>query len=117
VTCLRVIATQLAARRDSQHAQIRGCFAALARICAALEPSHSVPLLMIAGVAWAGAFPAPTARGYAFSKEDRFRTDIIERIMCDLAVDLSRVSRCPAATCDPQSSTGRGPRASSLTAS
>jgi uncharacterized protein involved in response to NO len=30
--------------------------AALARICAALEPSHSAPLLMIAGIAWAGAF-------------------------------------------------------------
>jgi uncharacterized protein involved in response to NO len=30
--------------------------AALARICAALEPAHSVSLLMIAGVAWAGAF-------------------------------------------------------------
>ena len=30
--------------------------AALARVCAALEPSHSVPLLMIAGVAWAVAF-------------------------------------------------------------
>ncbi len=30
--------------------------AALARICAALDPAYSVPLLMIAGVAWAGAF-------------------------------------------------------------
>ncbi|WP_065751142.1 NnrS family protein [Bradyrhizobium paxllaeri] len=30
--------------------------AALARICAALEPSHAIPLLMVAGVAWAGAF-------------------------------------------------------------
>ena len=30
--------------------------AALARICAALDPVYSVPLLMIAGVAWAGAF-------------------------------------------------------------
>jgi len=29
---------------------------ALARICAALEPAHSVPLLTVAGVAWAGAF-------------------------------------------------------------
>ena len=29
---------------------------ALARVCAALEPAHSIPLLMIAGVAWAGAF-------------------------------------------------------------
>ncbi|KRR27824.1 short-chain dehydrogenase [Bradyrhizobium lablabi] len=30
--------------------------AALARICAALEPSHAIPLLTVAGVAWAGAF-------------------------------------------------------------
>jgi oxygen-independent coproporphyrinogen-3 oxidase len=34
-----------------------------------------------------------TAKGYAFTEEDRFRADIIERIMCDLAVDLPRVSR------------------------
>jgi len=33
-----------------------------------------------------------TAKGYAFTTEDRFRADIIERIMCDLAVDLPRVS-------------------------
>ena len=30
--------------------------AALARVCAALEPTHSIPLLMVAGVAWAAAF-------------------------------------------------------------
>jgi len=30
--------------------------AALARVCAALEPAHSAPLLTIAGVAWAAAF-------------------------------------------------------------
>ena len=30
--------------------------AALTRICAALEPAHSVPLLTVAGVAWAAAF-------------------------------------------------------------
>jgi uncharacterized protein involved in response to NO len=30
--------------------------AALARICAALDPAYSVPLLTIAGTAWAGAF-------------------------------------------------------------
>ncbi len=34
-----------------------------------------------------------TAKGYVFTREDRFRADIIERIMCDLAVDLPRVSR------------------------
>jgi uncharacterized protein involved in response to NO len=30
--------------------------AALARVCAALEPAHAVPLLTVAGVAWAAAF-------------------------------------------------------------
>lgn len=30
--------------------------AALARVCAALEPAHSIPLLTVAGVAWASAF-------------------------------------------------------------
>ena len=34
-----------------------------------------------------------TAKGYAFTSEDRFRADIIERIMCDLAVDLPLISR------------------------
>ena len=37
--------------------------------------------------------PARHRKGYAFTGEDRFRADIIERIMCDLAVDLPRVSR------------------------
>ncbi len=35
--------------------------AALARICAALEPGHAIPLLVISGVAWAAAF-----LGFAF---------------------------------------------------
>ncbi|MBR1208504.1 MULTISPECIES: NnrS family protein [unclassified Bradyrhizobium] len=30
--------------------------AALARICAAVDPTYSIPLLMIAGIAWTGAF-------------------------------------------------------------
>jgi uncharacterized protein involved in response to NO len=30
--------------------------AAMARICAALEPAHATPLLTIAGLAWAAAF-------------------------------------------------------------
>lgn len=34
-----------------------------------------------------------TAKGYAFTGEDRFRADIIERIMCDMAVDLSQIAR------------------------
>jgi uncharacterized protein involved in response to NO len=36
--------------------------AAFARICAALDPTYSIPLLTIAGVAWAGAF-----LGFAFA--------------------------------------------------
>jgi len=36
--------------------------AALARVCAALEPSHAVPLLTVAGVAWTVAF-----LGFAFA--------------------------------------------------
>jgi oxygen-independent coproporphyrinogen-3 oxidase len=31
-------------------------------------------------------------KGYSFTEADRFRADIIERIMCDFAVDLRRVS-------------------------
>ena len=34
-----------------------------------------------------------TAKGYRFTAEDRFRADIIERIMCDLAVDLPLISK------------------------
>ena len=34
-----------------------------------------------------------TAKGYSFTAEDRFRADIIERIMCDLAVDLPLISQ------------------------
>ncbi len=34
-----------------------------------------------------------TAKGYAFTEEDRFRADIIERIMCDLAVDLPQIAQ------------------------
>jgi oxygen-independent coproporphyrinogen-3 oxidase len=34
-----------------------------------------------------------TAKGYAFTEEDRFRADIIERIMCDLAVDLPKLAQ------------------------
>lgn len=35
----------------------------------------------------------PAARGVALTAEDRFRADIIERLMCDLAVDLGEVRR------------------------
>ncbi|WP_407193317.1 oxygen-independent coproporphyrinogen III oxidase [Bradyrhizobium sp. STM 3566] len=34
-----------------------------------------------------------TTKGYVLTDEDRFRAAIIERIMCDLAVDLRQVSR------------------------
>ncbi len=33
----------------------------------------------------------PVARGVAMSEDDRFRADIIERLMCDFAVDLAEV--------------------------
>lgn len=34
-----------------------------------------------------------TTKGYAFTDDDRFRADIIERVMCDMAVDLSKIAR------------------------
>ncbi|RYM34439.1 oxygen-independent coproporphyrinogen III oxidase [Bradyrhizobium elkanii] len=34
-----------------------------------------------------------TVRGYMLTAEDRFRADIIERIMCDMAVDLPQICR------------------------
>lgn len=34
-----------------------------------------------------------TVKGCAFTEDDRFRADIIERVMCDMAVDLSRIAR------------------------
>jgi len=46
-------------------------------------------------VEWRRAVAAgvlPTARGVALSDDDRFRAEIIERLMCDLAVNLSAVS-------------------------
>lgn len=47
-----------------------------------------------AEVAWRAAVAAgrlPVARGVAVSADDRFRGEIIERLMCDLAVDLAAV--------------------------
>jgi oxygen-independent coproporphyrinogen-3 oxidase len=49
-----------------------------------------------------------TAKGYMFTSEDRFRADIIERIMCDLAVDLPQVSRMHGR--DPRSAIVDRPR-------
>lgn len=34
-----------------------------------------------------------TAKGYTFTEEDRFRADVIERITCDLTVDLPQIAR------------------------
>jgi oxygen-independent coproporphyrinogen-3 oxidase len=34
-----------------------------------------------------------TAKGYLFTDDDRFRADLIERVMCDMAVDLSKIAR------------------------
>jgi oxygen-independent coproporphyrinogen-3 oxidase len=55
-----------------------------------------------------------TAKGYVFTREDRFRADIIERIMCDLAVDLPRLSRLHGR--DPRSAIVDRPRIESLIA-
>ncbi len=41
----------------------------------------------------------PTGRGIEFSDDDKLRGDIIERLMCDLSVDLNRV--CAAHNTDP----------------
>lgn len=49
-----------------------------------------------AEVAWRAAVAAgelPTARGVALTPDDRFRGEIIERLMCDLSVDLGEVCR------------------------
>jgi oxygen-independent coproporphyrinogen-3 oxidase len=42
----------------------------------------------------------PTARGIAMTGDDRLRRDVIERIMCDLAVDLDAVAHAHGA--DPR---------------
>ncbi|MET4323500.1 hypothetical protein [Bradyrhizobium sp. RT5a] len=34
-----------------------------------------------------------TLKRYAFTGDDRFRADPIERLMCDMALDLSKVAR------------------------
>ncbi|MET4323174.1 oxygen-independent coproporphyrinogen-3 oxidase [Bradyrhizobium sp. JR4.1] len=41
-----------------------------------------------------------TTKGYAFTADDRFRADLIERVMCDMAVDLSKIARSHG--CAPQ---------------
>jgi oxygen-independent coproporphyrinogen-3 oxidase len=42
-----------------------------------------------------------TAKGYAFTVDDRFRADVIERLMCDMGADLPQIARRHG--CDPQS--------------
>ncbi|CAH1699106.1 Oxygen-independent coproporphyrinogen III oxidase [Hyphomicrobiales bacterium] len=42
----------------------------------------------------------PAARGYRLSAEDRLRAELIERVMCDLAVDIEAV--CARHPVDPQ---------------
>lgn len=47
-------------------------------------------------VAWRAAVASgelPVARGVALSADDRFRGEIIERLMCDLSIDLEAVCR------------------------
>lgn len=42
----------------------------------------------------------PTARGYRLTKEDRLRAELIERVMCDLTVDIDTV--CARHGADPR---------------
>ena len=46
----------LSASTATQLVYVSIVVAALARVCAALEPAHATPLLMVAGAAWAAAF-------------------------------------------------------------
>ena len=46
----------LSASIATQFVYVSIVVAALARVCAALEPAHAAPLLMLAGTAWAAAF-------------------------------------------------------------
>ena len=43
----------------------------------------------------------PTLRGIAFDGEDRLRGAVIERIMCDLEVDLAQVSAASRKLVEP----------------
>jgi oxygen-independent coproporphyrinogen III oxidase len=53
-----------------------------------------------------------TAKGYALTDDDRLRAEIIERIMCDFAVDLDPV--CARHGVDPESVLKSSPRLQSL---
>ena len=55
-----------------------------------------------------------TTKGYAFTTDDRFRADIIERVMCDMTVDLSEIARSHGR--DPQTAVVDRSRLDSLIA-
>ena len=40
-----------------------------------------------------GAGVLPTVKGYVLTVDDRLRADLIERVMCDFAVDIASVAR------------------------
>ena len=40
-----------------------------------------------------GAGALPTIKGYVLTADDRLRADLIERVMCDFAVDIAAVAR------------------------
>lgn len=40
-----------------------------------------------------GSGELPIAKGYALTREDRFRAELIERVMCEFRVDIDEVSR------------------------
>jgi oxygen-independent coproporphyrinogen-3 oxidase len=42
----------------------------------------------------------PVARGYALTRDDRLRADLIERLMCDFRVDLGKVCEAHAVASD-----------------
>ena len=47
---------ELSASMATQAVYASVSIAALARICAAVDPTYSIPLLMVAGVEWTSAF-------------------------------------------------------------
>jgi oxygen-independent coproporphyrinogen-3 oxidase len=53
-----------------------------------------------------------TVKGYALTAEDRLRADLIERIMCDFAVDVGEVCRAHAAS--PESLLAGSPKLRAL---
>ncbi len=58
-----------------------------------------------------------TVRGVALTEDDRLRRDVIERLMCDLEVDIAAIAKAHAADPAPLSPASTGSRASKPTAS